>query len=682
MEKKGVKRRKIFTPKNMSLLIGVLIIVVMSFLLKKTIIIDAIEARSMNLNFFMTDVFHRPEEISPGVYRINKAKGLRNDVVIFGFDEKSLEELGRYPWPRTVYGQFLEHVNGQEENRPKGILIDVLFTEDSQNKSEDRALAGALGTYKDNTVVDFFADASSQLPSVSDEMRRRVQKLEHLGVPTDDNYEQFINIITPPINEIIESGVIIGPATALPGLNPRLATKGADKTTRRFAMVVKINDRYYPSTALWLAMLHYGVGIDDVSVHMGKHIILKNAIIPAYESAPSRREDILIPIDEQGALQVNFYGSQGSFQVRSFSDVVEGRVSDRYFRDKVILVGVYAEGLQDIHQVPYGNMFGIEMIANVVTQLMNRDFITFSSDYITILLIVFFGLLISYIVGRKSILYSYIAIAALSVIYFFAVIFIFDKYRYVLNLSAPLITGILTLSTMIVYRILTEEKEKKKIQGMFSNYVSKSIVEELLKHPEKLELGGEDKEITVLFSDIRGFTTLSENLTPQDLVAHLNEYLSAMTDLIFKYEGTLDKYVGDEIMAFWNAPVEQEHHAEFACRTALEMMEVLHALNDGWPENKKLNIGIGMNTGIMTVGNMGSESRMDYTLMGDSVNLGARLEGTNKIYGTNIIISDFTYEKIKDKFICRELDNIRVKGKLKPVKIFEVMDYIGDTVTA
>jgi adenylate cyclase len=682
MEKKGAMRRKIFTPKNMSLLIGVLIIIVMIFLLNKTIIIDAIEAKSMNLNFFMTDVFHRPEEISPGVYRINMAKGLRNDVAIFGFDEKSLADLGRYPWPRTVYGQFLENVNSQEENRPQGVLIDVLFTEDSQNKSEDRALAGVLGVYRDNTVIDLFADASSQIPSISDEMRRRVQKLEHLGVPTDDDYEQFVNDITPPITEIIESGVMIGPATALPGLNPRLATKGADKITRRFAMVVKINDRYYPSTALWLAMLHYGVSIDDVAVHMGKHIILKNATIPASESAPSRNKDIPIPIDEQGSLLVNFYGSQGSFQVRSFSDVVEGRVSDRYFRDKVILVGVYAEGLQDIHQVPYGNMFGIEMIANVVTQLMNRDFITFSSDYVTILLIVFFGLLISYIVGRKSILYSYIAIAALSVIYFFAVIFIFDKYRYVLNLSAPLITGILTLFTMIVYRILTEEKEKKVIQGMFSNYVSKSVVEELLKHPEKLELGGEDKEITVLFSDIRGFTTLSENLTPQELVAHLNEYLSAMTDLIFKYEGTLDKYVGDEIMAFWNAPIEQEQHAEFACRTALEMMEVLHVLNDGWPENKKLNIGIGLNTGIMTVGNMGSVSRMDYTLMGDNVNLGARLEGTNKIYGTNIIISEFTYEKIKDKFICRELDNIRVKGKLKPVKIFEVMDYTGKTVLA
>jgi adenylate cyclase len=680
MENKKGRKRKILTSKNMSLLIGVLIIIVMISLLLKTIIIDAIESKSMNLNFFMTDVFHRPEEISEGVYRINKAKGLRNDVVIFGFDEKSLAELGRYPWNRTVYAKFLSNLNAEEENKPRGVLIDVLFTEDSQDKTEDRVLAQSLKTYGENTVIDLFADTSSQIPSVGESVQKRIDSIIYMGIPSNDSYEQYINVITPPIMELIDSGVTIGPATALPGMNARLATKGADKITRRFAMVVKINDRYYPSTVLLLAMLYYNVQLDNVVVNMGENIILRDATIPSSDAGPGRVQDVIIPIDEQGTLLINFYGRQGSFQVRSFSDVVEGRVSSRYFRDKIVLVGVYAEGLQDIHQVPYGNMFGIEMIANAVTQLLNGHFITFSKDYLDILLIIFFGLLISYIVGRKSILYSYIAIAALSVIYFFTVIFVFDRYRFVLNLSAPLITGVLTLFSMIVYRILTEEKEKRAIQGMFSNYVSKRVVDELIKNPEKLELGGVDREITVLFSDIRGFTTLSENLTPQELVSHLNEYLSAMTDIIFKYEGTLDKYVGDEIMAFWNAPVEQTEHAEHACRTALEMMEVLNELNRHWPEAKKLNIGIGMNTGIMTVGNMGSKNRMDYTLMGDSVNLGARLEGTNKIYGTNIIISEFTYEKIKDNFICRELDNIRVKGKLKPVKIYEIMDYVGQTV--
>jgi class 3 adenylate cyclase len=676
MAKDKKKKSKIFSSQNMSLLIGVLIIIIIIVLTKYTIIIDAIEAKSINLNFFMTDVFHRPEEISEGVYKINKAKGLREDIGIFGFDEKSLESIGRWPWRRSVYAEFLENINKDSKSSPKGVLLDVLFTEDSQSPEEDQILADALAKYRKNTVVDMFAEVSNQIPTVSKETRERIEMIKPLGSPAKDDHPQLVNIITPPIKKIISSGVSIAPATSLYGLNPRLAAKEADKTARRFALVVKINDAYYPSTVLKMAMLYYGVKLEDLEINMGENIIIHNAIIPKSDTGTETalKGDVIIPIDRQGSLLINFYGRGGTFQVRSFSDIVDGKVSSKYFKDKMFLVGVYAEGLQDIHETPYGRMFGVEMMANAVTQLINRDFINFSEGYIDILLIVFFGLIISYIVGRKSILLSYVSTIALAAIYFFVVVFIFDRYRFVLNLSAPLITSIITLFSMIAYRILTEEKEKKVIQGMFSNYVSKSIVDELLKHPEKLELGGEDKSITVLFSDIRGFTTLSENLTPQELVAHLNEYLSAMTDIIFKYEGTLDKYVGDEIMAFWNAPLEQENHAELASLAALDMMTKLHSLNEEWPEPKRLNIGIGLNTGVMTVGNMGSQSRMDYTLMGDNVNLGARLEGTNKIYGTNIIISEFTHEVIKEKFICRELDNIKVKGKAKPVQIFEILD--------
>jgi class 3 adenylate cyclase/CHASE2 domain-containing sensor protein len=669
--KKIRKRKKWLSSKNMSILIGVLIIVIVVVLLKDTIIFDSIESKSINVSFFMTDVFHRPEEISDGVYRIAKAKGIRNDVVIFGFDEKSLVEIGRYPWPRNVYAKFLDNINKDVKSRPTGVLIDVLFTEYSESKVDDMLLVNALAKYRDNTVIDLFADTSSQIPNISPEIEDRLELIKPLGIELEDDQMQVVNVITPPIREIIKSGVLIGPATALYGTNPRLASKeGADKTARRFALVVKIGDRYYPSTVLRMAMLYYGVSATDLEIEMGTHVILKNATIPE----TGQKSDVIVPIDSQGAMFINFHGRPGTFQVRSFSDVVEGRVSSRYFSDKLLLIGVYAEGLQDIHNTAYGPMFGIEMMANAVTQLLNREFISFTNDWVTILLIIVFGLLISYIVGRRSILVSYIVTFALAVIYFFVVVFLFDRSRLILNLSAPLITAVITLFSMIVYRILTEEKEKKAIQGMFSNYVSKSVVDELIKHPEKLELGGEDKEITVLFSDIRGFTTLSERLTPQALVSHLNEYLSAMTEIIFEYEGTLDKYVGDEIMAFWNAPIEQENHTELACRTALDQMKKLHELNSNWPPEKRLNIGIGLNTGVMTVGNMGSTSRMDYTLMGDNVNLGARLEGTNKVYGTNIIISEYTYKKIKDMFVVRELDNIRVKGKKKPVKIYELLD--------
>ena len=181
-------------------------------------------------------------------------------------------------------------------------------------------------------------------------------------------------------------------------------------------------------------------------------------------------------------------------------------------------------------------------------------------------------------------------------------------------------------------------------------------------------------QLTVFFSDIRGFTTLSESLTPQELVNHLNIYFTAMTNIILEYKGTLDKYIGDAIMCFWGAPLPQEDHALRACSCALKQMKALGDLNASWPEDKRIEIGIGLNSGVMTVGNMGSPGRLSYTLMGDNVNLGSRLEGTNKAYGTHIIISENTYALVKDKVIVRELDNIRVKGKHKPVVIYELVD--------
>ena len=246
-----------------------------------------------------------------------------------------------------------------------------------------------------------------------------------------------------------------------------------------------------------------------------------------------------------------------------------------------------------------------------------------------------------------------------------------------LNIVYPLMALLLTYAALTVYRYISEERERKKIRGAFSYYVSSSVVNEMLKHPDQLKLGGDKKDLTVLFSDIRGFTTISEGLSPEKLVHLLNEYLTIMTDVVFKYEGTLDKYMGDAIMAVYGAPLERPNHPSNACHSALEMMEALGKLNEKWiGEGKKpLDIGIGINTGMMMVGNMGSEQRFDYTVMGDAVNLGSRLEGANKDYKTNILISESTYERVKDEFYCMELDMVQVKGKTLPVKIYQLLSH-------
>jgi adenylate cyclase len=234
---------------------------------------------------------------------------------------------------------------------------------------------------------------------------------------------------------------------------------------------------------------------------------------------------------------------------------------------------------------------------------------------------------------------------------------------------------VIVYTAVTLYRYIVEEREKRKIRGAFSFYVTPSVVNEMLKNPEKLKLGGDKKELSVLFSDIRGFTTLAEEMEPETLVNLLNEYLTDMTNVVFEFDGLLDKYIGDAVMAVFGAPLEQTDHPIRACRTALKMLERLSKMQQKWEAEgtPRLDIGIGINTGPMVVGNMGSERRFDYTVMGDSVNLASRLEGINKEYGTRVVISEFTYDKVKDDFFCRELDAVRVKGKVRPVKIFELL---------
>jgi adenylate cyclase len=231
------------------------------------------------------------------------------------------------------------------------------------------------------------------------------------------------------------------------------------------------------------------------------------------------------------------------------------------------------------------------------------------------------------------------------------------------------------------FRVLTEEENVKFIRNTFSKFVSQDIVDELLANPDAIALGGAKKEITVFFSDVRGFTTLSEQLSPEQLVQLLNDYLTAMTDMIIEYRGTIDKYMGDAIMAFWGAPVPNDEHAYYACVASIAQYAKLKEMQAKWEAEGKeasIDIGIGLNSGFAVVGNMGSSHRMDYTIMGDTVNLGSRLEGITKQYGVKMCISEFTYEKVKDRVYARELDLVKVKGKNEPVRIYELMGLVND----
>lgn len=494
-------------------------------------------------------------------------------------------------------------------------------------------------------------------------------------------------------------------------------TDGDDTPDKYSFIVRKYRDSFVPSITLSLALEYMHKKISDIEVVLGRYIRISspelfNVETQAWEpyrlvvTPPVLDEEgnvtkegtwrtvpeVRIPIDETGAMLINFMGSPSSpnpeehqtFPVRSYAGYAANPPSPDPARwpqtkkvaNTILMVGPFSQGIAaDQKPSPFGLMYGVEIHANALNTILMNNFLYYAEPWVTVLILFAMVMLTSFMVSRLQTVWSLVVTVGMILVYFFVFLVVFELRDYIITFSAPAVGTFLAFLAVVAYRTMTEEREKRRIRDMFGKYVSPAVVNEILANPP--ELGGVDKELTVFFSDIRGFTTLSESMTPQELVNHLNLYLTAMTDLILEYKGTLDKYVGDEIMCFWGAPLPQPDHALLACKCALKQLEVLNKMNEAWPPERRLSIGIGVNTGIMTVGNMGSLGRMNYTLMGDMVNLGARLEGTNKQYFTMAIISEFTYAQVRDKVVAREMDNIRVKGKNKPVLIYELVDVVG-----
>lgn len=522
-------------------------------------------------------------------------------------------------------------------------------------------------------------------------------------------------IETPITEEKIDS--------LLPKLEARAPVREVDtdndgKIDDSYYVIYKYRDHFLPSITLSLALEYFNKSIEDVEVKLGEfiriskpqHFNTKKGVWEPYEiqtkaaeydddgnvveEAKTRvLEEITIPIDEQANMLVNFMGppsfaspgARQTFPIRSYAGYSSNPPgpdpntwpSTRALGNKIIMVGAFTRGIAADHKpTPYGLMYGVEVHANALNTILMDNFLHHVPYWINLLILAGLVLITAFFVSRLSTIWAFIVSLVLVFALFLTSSLVFDRYDYIVNFTTPALATIFTFLSVVVYRVMTEEKDKKRIRNMFGTYVSPKVVDQILDNPP--ELGGVDKEITVFFSDIRGFTTISESMTPQELVKILNRYLTAMTDIILKYEGTLDKYEGDAIMSFWGAPVEQTDHALRACKASVEQIKALDEVNATLPSDQQLDIGIGLNSGKMTVGNMGSYQRMDYTLIGDNVNLGARLEGTNKEYQTRIIMSEYTYGLVSDYVIARELDNIRVKGKHKPVLIYELIDIKED----
>ena len=404
-----------------------------------------------------------------------------------------------------------------------------------------------------------------------------------------------------------------------------------------------------------------------------------------------------LPIDEEGNLLIKWYGGGGVtgnvFKYYPISDLIisgyrlsggeEPVIDPKIFKDKIVIIGGTAHGLGDFKSVainsnePYP---GMEIHATVISNLLNKHYIYKASEYINLLIILLISLIIpAILIFLKKIYYSLSVFALFAGLITYLNIYIYGKYGYYIDFIYPELAMIFGFLITAVVLYVVEGKQKNELRKTFNRYMSPLVIDEILKNPDSIELGGREIFATVFFSDIKDFTNISERYSPTDLVMHLNEYFSNASSIILEHRAMLDKYIGDAIMAVFGAPIYQENHAIAGCRAALKIQKQLDILYSNLKKDQPVFITrMGLNSGKMIVGNIGTTSRLDYTAIGDAVNTASRMEGLNKIYGTRIIISESTYELVKEEFETRELDLIAVKGKNIPIKIYELVGERGD----
>ncbi|TGK56115.1 adenylate/guanylate cyclase domain-containing protein [Leptospira wolffii] len=620
----------------------------------------------------------------------------RNDINIIGITTESLEKLGGV-WPISwEYYAKIINVFSESTNH---LMFDIFLLDYKPGQTE--AMAKALAG-NPRVMFDYPMETSLESREAIQNLDKRVQILQKFRLENvqDDSSGSWLRFPQPPIEPIAEKASGLGFANI---------KKDASGLNRKMPIVARIYESgkgdeatYYPSIDLIIACNYFGVDVKkDTEVVMGKYVKIKNIpqktksffdrttlkwVSEDIMAVPNEKREITIPIDDDGQMEINFPGGLFAYNNFEIFDVAEtwDKETPKQTDNNIYLVAMYyATGrgtAKDTHLSPFGDMSGIEHHAHAINTILNQDFLWDMPLGGNFLIYLFMAFLIGLVLPRLKTSWGFLFIILIALIYSVASAVDFLVLNIVHLFPTVVFEQFSIFVAIIGYKILTEEENVKYIRTTFSKFVSKDVVDELLKNPENLNLGGSKKDITIFFSDIRGFTTMSEKMGPEELVQFLNQYLSEMTEIIIEFKGTIDKYMGDAIMAFWGAPVPLEDHAYYACAASIAQMRRLAVLKEEWKSRDLpvMDIGIGLNSGPAVVGNMGSSHRMDYTCMGDTINLGSRLEGSNKEYGTNIIISEYTYEKVKDRIIARELDLVKVKGKTKPVRIYELIDLVNE----
>jgi len=610
------------------------------------------------------------------------------DIVLVAIDEDSLRRLepivGRWPWPRLVHAELL---NFLARAPARVIAYDVLFTENDRRSIElegemvsgaesDAALAEA--TARAATVIHM-ADAAPEGLHETPTVAREGATARPAALPAFqlNGAVEARPLVRWPIKALVQSSRAVA---------HNFFVLDGDGPLRRFVPFVEVDGVQLPSLGVAAALAALGISADEVRMDAAslrmrdRELPIVEDGIPSYYGERRRSRRALLPFAGGVMASGRPTYPQHSFYTLFYAEQqllagVEPTVDPSAFRDKIVFVGATAPGLHDVFSTPFGDgMPGAQVHAAVADGLLSGRSLRPASWAASAAITAMSGVALA---AAAVYLGPWVATAAALVGaagLMGAVTWLFGKGVWSAAVD-PLVA--ITLATFggVAYHYVIEGREKRRVKRLFSRYVSPDVYARLLHDPSVARLGGERRTMSVLFSDIRGFTTVSESGRPEDILQQLNEYFSRMVPIVFAHQGTIDKFVGDMIMALFGAPIEDDRHAEHAVRTAVAMVRELDALNEAWRRDGRppLDIGIGINSGEMVAGNVGSEAIMSYTVIGDQVNLGARLESLNKQYGTRILISEATRRLLDSSHEVRPLGAVTVKGKTKPVDIYEVV---------
>lgn len=602
-------------------------------------------------------------------------------VAIIDIDDKSLRAEGRWPWSREKLGTLVRNLKAD------GVVVvafDVIFPEDEDNiativleELNKRKLLPPDQISSILTKIAPYFDADKQF---SESLQQLDNVLAITFTPrkeTEGSIGAPLLLLSTPADKSLAFFTLKGFISNIPILQQAAKSTGfinvfadEDGVIRRVPLLIRYKDGLYPSLALEAVRLYLLSDIKLVTARYGETKRLEGIQIGDY----------VIPTDAYSQVVIPFRGRSYTFPYYSATDVLKKKTPLGTFSGKIVFIGTTAVGLGDLKATAIQNIFpGVEVQASIADGILKNNF-PHKPDWALgaeLFSTVFLGLLFTFIFPFLGPRFLILLAVIIPTILLFFNNWLWEKTGFLLSILIPLLLVISIAMMNIIYGYFFEVRRRKRLREMFGQYVPEKHIDEMLHAQGSYALYGEDREMTVLFSDIRGFTTISEKLSATQIKTLLNQIFTPMTEIIFKHHGTIDKYVGDLIMSFWGAPLKDNSHARHAIMAALDMQKKLTELNtefasQGWP---LIEMGIGLNSGIMSVGDMGSKFRRNYTVLGDAVNLASRVEALTAHYGVNIIITENS-KKNQTLFLCRQLDRVRVKGKKEGIQLYEVLSLI------